>query len=160
MKNTKCLINITSYNDLKDFQVDLLSIMVKYYCKKFFYGTKPQFKFQYLMIRDTFHSFFFSIDGIDYKITLSINEIQEFLKHRVINKYNLAYFNYYEKNVVISINYDKSHLRNVFGGIKFYTNKFKSDEKKTYGMLSYLYIKIRRLLNVDILPALKDRDSY
>ena len=141
-------IKITSYNKLKDFEVDLLSMVVKHFCERSFSTTKPQFKFRYLLITDTFYHFFFNIGGIDYKVSFSKKEIKDFFDNRVIRKYSLAYFRFYEKNIFVSVNYDTCDFWEVLGGIEFDKSSFELEEKKTYGFIGYLYVKIRRLLEM------------
>ena len=141
-------IKITSYNKLKDFEVDLLSIVVKHFCERSFSTTKPKFKFQRLLITDTFYHFFFNIGGIDYKVAFSKKEIKEFFDNRVIKQYSLPYFRFYEKNIFVSVNYDTCDFWDVLGGIEFDKSSFELEEKKTYGFIGYLYVKIRRLLEM------------
>lgn len=142
------LINVKSYNKLRDFEVDLLSIMVKHFCERNFYNTKPKFKFQRLLITDTFYHFFFNIGGIDYKVAFSKKEIKDFFDNRIVKKYSLPYFRFYEKNIFVSVNYDTCDFWDVLGGIEFDKSSFELEEKKTYGFIGYFYVKIRRLLEI------------
>lgn len=147
MTNKTLFAEITLYNKLRAFEVDLLSIMVKHFCDKSFHNKKPQFKFQRLVRTTLFHHFFFNIGGIDYKVSFSQKEIDDYLACRIKNGYKITYFRFWEKSTFVIPDYEMCDFWDVLGGIEFDKKKLQAEEKKLYGTAGYVYVKIRRLFN-------------
>ena len=137
---------INSIYQLNCFEVDIYNKCIEYFSKEIFYDTKPKFTFHSLLIGEHFYHFLFNIGGIDIKVSIKMENIVAFISKRS-DGIKETYFYLSEQQTYVKPHYDKCDFWNMVATIEFDKKQFVAEQKKLYGNIGYLYVRLRRLFN-------------
>lgn len=141
------LQEINSIYKLNCYEVDIYNLIIKYFSKKVFQNTKPKFTFHFLLKGEYFYHFFFNIGGIDVKVSIKIENVVAFIDKRSDGIKETYFYLSEQMSCVIPNYYDKRTIWNILTTIEFDEKQFVAEQKKLYGNIGYLYVKLRRLFN-------------
>jgi hypothetical protein len=135
---------INSIYKLTCYEVDIYNRIIEYFSQELFHNTKPKFTFHFLLIDECFYHFFFNIGGIDVKVSIKIENVVTFISKRS-DGIKETYFYLSEQITYIKPSYDKCDFWDMVATIEFDKKQFVAEQKKLYGNIGYLYVKLRRL---------------
>lgn len=141
------LQEINSIYKLNCYEVDIYNLIIKYLSKKVFHNIKPKFTFYSLWISEYFYHFLFNIGGIDFKVSIKIENIIIFINKRS-DGIKETHFYLSEQSSYAILGYcGKSPFWDIVATIEFDEKQFVAEQKKLYGNIGYLYVKLKRLFN-------------
>lgn len=141
------LQEINSIYKLNCYEVDIYNLIIKYLSKKVFHNTKPKFTFYSLWIGENFYHFIFNMGGVVFKVSIKIENIIVFISKRSDGIKETHFYLSEQSSYAIPSYCDKSPFWDIVATIKFDEKQFIAEQKKLYGDIGYLYVKLRRLFN-------------
>lgn len=140
------LQEINSIYKLTCYEVDIYNRIIEYFSQELFHNTKPKFTFYSLYIGEYFYHFLFNIGGIDVKVSIKFENVVAFISKRS-DGIKETYFYISEQMTFVQPRYDKCDFWDMTATIEFDKKQFVAEQKKLYGDIGYLYVKLRRLFN-------------